>query len=127
MPIVHYPHSKLYVGNRPLADVVLLGPAGRSSTFLCLVDSGADYLQLPAAAAGMVGLALAGGTPHPTLTASGSSVALTKLSGVQVEIEGKTVVVDVLFGPTLTPPPLGRQALLAAYEVGLNTREWLRL
>ena len=51
---------------------------------------------------------------------------MTLISGIDVEIEGKTVAADILFDPSgSTSALLGRQALLAALEAGFNTREWL--
>ena len=126
MPTVTYANTKPYASNRPIADVVLVGPTGKRA-FGCLVDTGADFLQLPAAAAGLVGIALASGVPHPILTAGGGRLVLTRVPNIRVEIEGRPVVVDVLFGPTASPAPLGRQALLAAFEVGFDATAWHRL
>jgi predicted aspartyl protease len=123
MTTVAYTGNYPYVGNRPYADVVLHGPSGAAPTYKCLVDTGADYLQLPSAAASLAGLA--GGSP---LTVSGStgSTTMTLMKGVTVEIEGKRVAVDVLFDPSGSSRALlGRQALLAAYDAGFNVSEWL--
>ena len=47
MSTVTYTHNSAYVGNRPYADVVILGRRGSNPAYKALVDTGADYLQLP--------------------------------------------------------------------------------
>jgi len=126
MTIVTYHHSLAYVGNRPYADVVL-NPAFRTSpTHKCLVDTGADYLTLPAHYAPGSGISLTAGTAVSVVLASGGSVSMTQVAGVSVEIEGVPVVVDVFFDHTAgSLALLGRQALLAAMEAGFNATQWL--
>jgi predicted aspartyl protease len=119
---ISYKNTVPYVGNRPYADVKL---GSTSPTYKCLVDTGADYLQLPATAAAAAGLSLAAATSHPVITAGGAA-SLSMLLAVAVEIEGQSVVVDVLFDPTNTAPPLaGRGVLLAAFELGFQPHDWL--
>ena len=124
MTTVTYTNSQLYNGNRPYADVELIGPTGRS-TYKSLVDTGADYLQLPSSAASAVGLSLSGGK---TITVQGAAggTTMTLLSGLSITIEGISITADVLFHSSgASKPLLGRQALLAAVEAGFNTKEWL--
>jgi len=124
MKIVNYSNSRLYSGNRPYADIVLA--AGRRPTYKALVDTGADYLQLPAAAAWLAGISLVGRASHAITTAGGSSPPMTLVPGVSVEVEGFSIIVDVLFSSAGTTGAfLGRQALLAAFDAGFNTTEWL--
>lgn len=128
MTTVNYTQSSPYLGNRPYGDVVLHGPNG-STTYKALVDTGADYLQLPQAAAALVGLSMANATTKKITTAWGHSPkSLQLLSNVSVDVEGVSVNVDVLFHPSPTSRPLlGRQALLRALEAGFNKRQWLWL
>jgi predicted aspartyl protease len=129
MTIVTYPNSRPYSGNRPYADVVLRNGSVKSPTHKCLVDTGADYLQLPSGAATAIGLGAVLNTavPTPVRTASGSGSATMVLAkGLTVEVEGYLVTVDILFNPlNIGPAVLGRQALLAAVEAGFNASEWL--
>lgn len=126
MSSVTYSVKKSYSGNRPWADVTL-APSGKAVTLKCLVDTGADYLQINALDAGAAGFSLAGATPVPISTAAGSAT-LQKVGAVSVSIEGsKSLTVDVLVDTTnKTKPPLaGRQLLFAAFDIGFNTSEWL--
>jgi predicted aspartyl protease len=126
MIVVTYPHSLAYIGNRPYADVVLNSALGTSPTHKCLVDTGADYLTLPAHYAAGSGISLTSGTPVSVVLASGGSVSMTQVSGVNVTIEGVSVTVDVFFDHTAgSLALLGRQALLAAMEAGFNATQWL--
>ncbi len=126
MTTVNYSNKRSYLGHRPYSNVTLLGVGGNPDVnFSALVDTGADYLQLPASAANTVGINLSSGVSQNVHGATGTA-ALIFLTGIDVEIEGKDVVVDAFFDPTnLTIPLLGRQALLAAVEAGFNTSEWL--
>lgn len=122
MTKIDFQNSISYIGNRPYADV-RLGSA--SPTYKCLVDTGADYLQLPASAAAAIGLSLANAVPHSVTTASGTTI-FRLLPKVSVDIEGQRVNVDVLFDPTDRAPPLaGRGVLLAAFELGFQPTKWL--
>jgi predicted aspartyl protease len=125
---ITFPNSKGYVGTfqQPLADIVIIGPTGRFPITACLVDTGADFLQIPASAATKVGL-----LPSPTAssisirTASGI-ISMTKLTGVTVEIEGTSVTTDILCHPSGTSRALiGRTALRALTNVGFNKTDWL--
>ncbi|MGO4477099.1 hypothetical protein AB4Z32_12705 [Massilia sp. 2TAF26] len=125
MKTFHFPNNAGFVGNRPFADVVLNPSSSSTPTHKCLVDTGADYLQLPLLAATASGLSLVGATNFPISTASGAVSMLLKLSAVPVDIEGYLVSVDVLFDPTNTALPLaGRNVLLAAFDLGFETATW---
>lgn len=128
MTTINFPNKSAYSGNRPYADVILPGGAGKSPTHKCLVDTGADYLQLPASAATSVGLGhlLTSAITTSVKIAGGGSVTMQLARGVNVTVEGYPVKVDILFDPSNSGPELlGRQALLAAVEAGFNTKEWL--
>jgi predicted aspartyl protease len=125
MTTISFPHNCPYSGNRPYADVILVPSFPGAPTHKCLVDSGADYLQLPASAASSVGISLIGATPTSVSTVAGATT-LQLVTGVQVDIEGYTVTVDVLFDPTNTSHAIaGRQLLLAAFDIGFNSSDWL--
>lgn len=128
MTTINFPNSSKYSGNRPYADVVLQSGSGNNPTHKCLVDTGADYLQLPSSAATSVGLGhlLASAVATNVKIAGGGSVVMQLAHSVSVIIEGYPVTVSVLFDPSNSGPVLlGRQALLAAVEAGFNTKEWL--
>lgn len=127
MTTVSYTGSTPYLGNRPWADVVL-NPGSGAPVLKCLVDTGADYLQINAADARAAGVPVTG---HPTLVSTvAGSASLQLVSGVSVSIEGSAaVVVDVLVDPTNSTRPVlaGRQLLLAAFEIGFDVSQWLRV
>ena len=47
-------------------------------------------------------------------------------NGVRVQIESKIVVVDVLFDNAGLTAVAGRALLLAAFDIGMTTTDWLR-
>jgi predicted aspartyl protease len=124
---VSYGNLKPYVGatSQPLGDVLLIGPGANVSIKGVLVDTGADYLQVPAGAATSAGWSLAAGKTVAVGTVGGT-VAMTLLPGVVVEIEGTPVTVDLLCHPSGSSKPLlGRSALRALKEVGFDISGWL--
>jgi predicted aspartyl protease len=127
MTTVTYSASRPYSGNRPWADVELNPSSARVVTLKCLVDTGADFLQINAADAAAAGLSLATAVPVPISTAAGKTM-LQKITGASVSIEGsKILTVDILVDTTnSTKPPLaGRQLLIAAFDFGFNFTDWL--
>lgn len=126
MTRISFPNSSSYQGNRPYADVVLNPAApGGSVTHKCLVDTGADYLQLPASAARASSLSLATAIPVAVSTVAGTAT-MQMLKSVQVDIEGYLVTVDVLFDSSGAKTLIaGRQVLLAAFSLGFRPTDWL--
>jgi predicted aspartyl protease len=132
--IVAFDDSEPYVGNRPYTTVLLRGPGGTTAAggrygtavkFVALVDTGADYMQLPTEAAINVGLgpALATAT-RSTINTAGGVVTRQRLL-VDLEVRGIRVNVPTDFGPGAYPL-LGRQALFAAIgKAGFTTSDWL--
>lgn len=118
-----FPHSLPFAGNRPWCDV-RIGPSHPNSAMhKCLVDTGADYLQLPEAAATLVGISVVG-TPVSVSTVAGIA-NMTLVPNVDVEIEGVAVNISVLFDKTnVTSPIAGRNVLLAAFELGFDVSNW---
>jgi predicted aspartyl protease len=89
------------------------------------VDTGADLLQVPNTAAVAAGLSLSAGTPI-SITTAGGKAYMTRFKGVTVEIEGISIVTDLLCHPnSASRPLLGRQALSALVEFGFDTISWL--
>lgn len=122
MTTIVFGHSASFSGTpaRPHADVRLNPSRAGVPTHKCLVDTGADYLLLPASAARSSGLSLVSSTSLSVSTAGGAAT-MNLLRGVHVEIEGYAVKVDVLFDPTNRCPPLaGRGILLPAFAVGMQ-------
>jgi predicted aspartyl protease len=126
MTIVAYSNKRGFSGNRPYSNVTLLGVNGKPDVNFCaLVDTGADYLQLPYSAAVNAGINLSFAQLKTVHGATGVSSMLF-VTKVRVQVEGKTVVVDIFFDRTnLSSALLGRQCLLAAVEAGFNTVEWM--
>src|SRR4051794_23956034 len=96
MTTVNYATLIAYSGNRPWADVKL-NPGGPGVvTLKCLVDTGADYLQINAADAAAASISLVGATATSVSTVAGAAT-LQLVKGVSVSIENsKTLSVDVL-------------------------------
>ena len=125
MKTVTYPNSKTYVGvgvrASPRADIVLVGST-RFPIGSVLVDTGADYLQVPASAATTAGLVL--GAPMHIRTAGGV-ITMPLVRAANVEIEGILITTDLLCHPSGTSTPLlGRAALLQLVEVGFDRSQW---
>jgi len=124
--VVAYAATKPYSGNRPWADVVLR-PGVKPVTLKCLVDTGADYLQINSADAVAAGISLAGAAPTAVSTVAGTAT-LQLVTGIQVTIEtSKILTVDILVDTSnSTKPPLaGRTLLLAAFDLGFDLSQWL--
>lgn len=118
-----YLNSKGYIGNRPVANVRL---NGQGPTIQCLVDTGADYLQLPIVFAGRAGVNTTAGTG---VTVGG--VPMLRVNNVTIEIELQQVTgVDILFDTTnACVPALGRQAFLRNptrhnQQSGFDSSDW---
>ena len=128
MTTVNYSKHKGFSGAppRPLGNGVLHGPTGATPVIRCVVDTGADLLQLPASYASAVGISLTGLAPTSARTAGGRA-RLIRVAGLTVDVEGVPATVDVLFDPTNGQGLLGRNALAALQEVGVNLviNEWL--
>jgi len=124
MTIISFPNLAAFVGGRPYADVKLNPTRLGVPTHKCLVDTGADFLVLPASAAAASGLSLTRATPFPLSSATGPAT-MSILKGVPIEVEGYLVKVDVVFDPTNKCPPLaGRGSLLAAFKLGMESSDW---
>lgn len=117
-----------YIKNRPWADIVLLGTASTGLRFKALADTGADYIVLPKptdAQLRQLGLQLSGA--YQQIRTAGGLAVVTFLRNMRVAVEEKEVIVDVMFHPNLMSPPLlGRQALLAAFDVAFCCEKWIR-
>lgn len=111
---------------RAYADIWCHGVAGRITQplhLIALVDTGADYLELPFAVAAVLRINLATFLQVPVLTAGGLVPAVT-VSGFLVEIQGKQVNVRAQFMNT-PRPLLGLNACLTAMDVGFDIKRWL--
>lgn len=118
-PSAGAPHS-----NRPYAEVHLHGPT-QLVRLWCLVDSGADRIQLERSSAGAAGLSLAGATTRNMQTASGGTTSVAILPNVTLTIEGNTITDTCYFGSNRTPI-LGRVTFLNAFDVGFDKKGWMR-
>lgn len=123
---IDFDTGRAYVANRPMGDVLLLGPGGTHGTsfpFVALVDTGADYMHLPAQSAVAVGISLANARQVSVSTAGG--IVTVYQEDVDVEIEGVRVNIPVNFAPG-GKPLIGRQAIFKVLEsTGFTTSEWL--
>lgn len=117
--------SQFHQDNRPYADVKIISGSGPTHTTKCLVDTGADYLQLPEDIGIQAGLPLHLADVQPAKNSNGDLTSFRLLRGVEVEIEGARVQVDILFGPRGSMCLAGRTALLEAFDIGMDANNWL--
>ena len=119
--------ANAFVSNRPYADVRLISASMGTPTHRCIVDTGADYIQLPACAATSVGINLAGYSIITVSTASGTG-SMILATGLDIEVEGvflkgESVLFDTANSPKML---LGRISLLNAFDVGFEVNTWHR-
>jgi predicted aspartyl protease len=124
---VSYDGAHGYVTNRPYADIFCHGVSGRTSSpfhLAALIDTGADYLELPTAVATSVGVNLGLYPTHTVVTAGAGTASVVVVSNFSVDIEGKLVAVTAHFlsGSTAL---LGLRAILSAVDFGLEVSRWL--
>jgi hypothetical protein len=108
----------------PYAEVVLNGP-NASPRIWCLVDSGADFIQVNTSFANTAGINLANAVQRQVQTASGGTVTIDELQNVNFDVEGKTLVDTFLFGAN-SIPLVGRTTFLNAFDVGFDVSGWMR-
>jgi predicted aspartyl protease len=108
---------------RPFEEVTIHGPMG-SKRLWCLVDTGADRLQVHTSVAKRLGINLTRGKIKDVQLAGGGTSRVTQVAGINVEIEGQTYVADCLFGSNKTPI-LGRETILSAIDIGFDAKGWL--
>jgi len=124
--VLPYDGAHAYANNRPYADIYCHGVKGKITKpfhLSALIDSGADYLELPNKVAQQLGLNLATYPSHQVLTAGGY-FPVTVVNGFTVDIEGKLVVVTAHF-LAISTALLGLRAFLTAIDLGLDTTKWL--
>lgn len=126
--VVTYSNSKNYdkVDNRPYAEVIVYGNNGKSTRLFCLVDTGADDIQIHEDISSNdldIDLNIEA-TVDYVKTASGGSSQVFVMSNVKMDIEGKTIHEELVFGQN-NIPIVGRRTILTAYEIGFNSSEWL--
>ena len=123
---VTYDGAHNFANNRPYADIYCHGVAGAIAKpfhVSALIDTGADYLELPNAVARQLGINLA---PYPSrqVNTAGGYLPVTVVKGFTVDIEGKLVSVTAHFF-AISTALLGLRAILAAIDVGFDTSRWL--
>lgn len=130
MPAISFLNSRAYHSDgRPYANVILTNDNGtqQSPSFLCLVDTGADYTILPLWALQSIGASPANKTKN--LIGPGGKVALLHKTGLRLVVEDCALInQEVLFDSNNSmayPPVLGRATLLSAFDVGFDVHQWL--
>ena len=123
MPTVHYTNHKSFgSSHKPIANVELHTPTG-TVNFNALIDTGADYTVFPDSYLSMWPKMPT--STIPVRSVSGSAV-YTIIYGQLITVEGFKLKADVLFSPTLAKGALlGRVDLLTAFQVGLDSSQWL--
>jgi predicted aspartyl protease len=122
---ITYDGAHKFSSNRPYADIYCHGVHGRIAKpfhLAALIDTGADYLELPNTVARHLGITLSTFPSHQVLSAGGY-LPVTVVNGFSVDIEGKVVTVTAHF-LGITTALLGLRAILSAVDVGLDTTQW---
>lgn len=115
-----------YVRNRPYADIYCHGIRPNIANPLhlaVLVDTGADYLELPNGVAQKLNLNLGQYQKNFVLTAAGHA-PVTIVPKFYVEVETKLVMVTAHF-LAISTGLLGLDAILTAVDFGFQTTRWL--
>jgi hypothetical protein len=124
----HFPWNRVGTNapqtNRPYAEIVLHGPQ-HSPRIWCLVDSGADLIQVNRSFANTAGLSLVNAVQKTFQTASGGTTTVDELQNTSFDVEGKTLTDTCLFGAN-NVPILGRITFLNAFDVGFDVKGWMR-
>jgi predicted aspartyl protease len=123
---VDYDGSNGYSANRPYADIYCHGISGRVLKpvhLAALIDTGADYLELPNSVATQLGITLSSYPTHSVLTAGGYA-PVRVVKSFSVEIEGKVVAVTAHF-LSISTALLGLDAILSAIDLGFDVKNWL--
>jgi len=125
---VTYTNTKNYDSSddRPYAEVIVHGNNGKKTRLFCLVDTGADDIQIHKDIASSdldIDLNIEAASTS-VATASGGSSRVYIMSNVKMKIEGKIIREDLIFGQN-SIPIIGRRTILTAYEIGFNTNQWL--
>jgi hypothetical protein len=123
----HYPWNRSGSGapatNRPYAEIVLKGPMG-SPRIWCLVDSGADHIQVNRSFAKTAGIAATGS--QTVSTAAGGTTTVDVASSVNFTVEGIATTQQCFFGNN-SVPILGRVTFLNVFaDVGFDATGWMR-
>ncbi|WP_155839261.1 hypothetical protein [Hyphomonas chukchiensis] len=109
---------------RPYSEVVIFDqPISLQLSVFAIVDTGADWLQLPEEALYQLGYTSSGSTP--VLDASMCNVPFNIYNGVEVEIEGQSVTLDHVLARPGVPALLGRAAFFTVFEPGFDRTGWL--
>lgn len=126
--VTHFPWNRpdplAPSSNRPYAEVILHGPR-KSVRLWCLVDSGADRIQLKRSHAQSAGISLNGAIKKTMRTASGGATNVDVVTNIGLTIEGTQTTDTCYFGNNSTPI-LGRVTFLNAFDVGFNKTGWMR-
>lgn len=113
--------------NRPYCEVTVFGVNGSASArHFCIVDSGADYLQIPEQILQALGISWDPSWGFvPVMDASMCNFSFRVYRNITVGIEGKTVLVPEIISLPDVPALLGRTAFLKAMHVGFDGTGWL--
>lgn len=112
--------------NRPLALISLVGRSRTWHNVMALIDTGADYSQLPNKYATGLGIDLNGpdATKMKAQMADGSVATMTLVDKVSMIVEGKPIKTQVMFSNGFIPL-IGRVTITKAMVFGLDSKGWL--
>jgi hypothetical protein len=109
---------------RPYAEILVTARhSGRSERLWALIDSGADELTLHTDVASKLGISCFHLPSIPCQTAGGE-IQVYECEDIDLTFMGSTASVKCFFGDNQTPL-LGRRAILAHIELGLDLQGWL--
>lgn len=122
----HYPWNrsgkKAPQVNRPYAEVVI-HYNGKKERVWCLVDSGADQLQVDSSFGSALGVPMK--SPVIVTMADGSTTTMHMESGISIEVEGQAAKSDCYFAGN-NVNVLGRITFLNTFvELGFDINGWM--
>jgi hypothetical protein len=122
----HYPWNRPGTtapqDNRPYAEVVI-HYNGKKERVWCLVDSGADKLQVDISFGNALGVPM--NAPVTVTMADGSTTSMNMVAGISIEVEGQTSKSDCYFGSN-NVNLLGRVTFLNTFaELGFDINGWM--
>ncbi len=110
--------------SRPYTALGLVGTSGALIPVWSLVDTGADIVQLDIRLGIRAGYDPRNAPVVATKLANGARSTFHLVQKVVLEVEGNQICGPVLFADN-APNILGRQAILASIELGIDVDGWL--
>lgn len=123
MKTIRFPNSRaLGSDSEGRVNFILIGTS-RVSVGYVLVDSGADYVQIPMFLANQANIDMSNATTV-NVSGVGGSTTMWLTKGVDIEVEGKSISIDVLVDPNNGRSLFGRTGLVELSAHGFDPNDW---